>query len=172
MMESRGQSALPAKTGPFPAILKRAVDHAGAVIFAVLFLTLVVQVVLRFVFGAPAAWTEELGAIAFIWTIFWGTAFTVPLSYHAALDPLVPFLPRSARRVLYSLGLGALAFCFLLVLPGTADYVGFMTRERTPVLEWPTGYVYSVFLVSALAVVMRCIAGIARPTGEVRPPAR
>ena len=66
--------------------LKRWADLTGAGIFAVLFLALVVQVVRRFVFGAPSAWTEELATIAFVWVIFWGTAFTVPLSTHVAVD--------------------------------------------------------------------------------------
>ena len=58
--------------------LARWADRIGAGMFAVLFLSLVAQVVRRFLFGAPAAWTEELATIAFVWVIFWGTAFSVP----------------------------------------------------------------------------------------------
>lgn len=136
---------------------------AGAGIFAVLFLALVVQVVRRFAFGAPAAWTEELAAIAFVWVIFWGTAFTVPLSAHVAVDFVVPrFRPR-VRRALYALGLAMLAGCFLWALPGIADYVAFMGRESTPVLGLPFSIVYSVFLAAAVMIVARCAAAIARP---------
>ncbi len=123
----------------FAERLSRWADSVGAGIFAVLFLSLVVQVVQRFVFGAPAAWTEELAAIAFVWVIFWGTAFTVPLSAHVAVD------------------------CFLWALPGIADYLRFMMRERTPVLDWPYGAVYGVFLAAAVMVVLRCLAAIVRP---------
>jgi len=143
--------------------LKRSADLFGAAFFAVLFLALVVQVVRRFVFGAPAAWTEELAAIAFIWVIFWGAAFTLPLEAHAAVDLVLPRFAPSVQRVLYALGLAALALAFLWVLPGTADYLRFMLRERTPVLDWPLGIVYSVFLVFAVMVVLRCLAGIVRP---------
>lgn len=142
--------------------LKRWADLVGAGLFAVLFLALVVQVVRRFVFGAPAAWTEELAAIAFIWVIFWGAAFTLPLEAHAAVDIVVPRFGPVARRVLYALGLAALAIGFLWALPGTADYLSFMLRERTPVLGWPVGVVYSVFLAFAVMVIVRCLAGIVR----------
>jgi TRAP-type C4-dicarboxylate transport system permease small subunit len=138
-------------------------DFIGAGIFAVLFLSLVVQVLLRFVFGAPAAWTEELATIAFVWVIFWGTAFCVPLAAHVAVDFVVPRFAPPARRVLYALGLAVLALCFLWALPGTADYLRFMMRERTPVLELPFGLVYAIFLAAALMVVLRCVAAIARP---------
>ena len=142
--------------------LRRWADRIGAILFAVLFLALVVQVVGRFVFGAPAAWTEELAAIAFIWVIFWGAAFTLPLEGHAAVDIFVPRFAPSARRALYALGLAALALGFLWALPGTADYLAFMLRERTPVLGWPLGIVYSVFLAFAVMVIVRCLAGIVR----------
>ena len=143
--------------------LKRWADLIGAGIFAVLFLSLVVQVVRRFVFGAPAAWTEELASIAFVWMIFWGVAFTVPLHTHVAVDLVVPYLASHARRPLYALGLAVLGGCFLWAVPGTADYLHFMMRERTPVLDWPYGVVYSVFLAAAVMVVLRCFAAIVRP---------
>src|SRR5437773_189230 len=143
--------------------LKRWADLTGAGIFAVLFLALVMQVVRRFVFGAPAAWTEELATIAFVWVIFWGTAFAVPLSTHVAVDFVVPrFAPR-VQRTLYALGLAALGGCFLWALPGIADYLRFMMRERTPVLDLPYGVVNSAYLAAAVMVVLRCLAAIVRP---------
>jgi TRAP-type C4-dicarboxylate transport system permease small subunit len=143
--------------------LSRAADVIGAALFALLFLSLVVQVVRRFAFGSPAAWTEELATIAFVWVIFWGTAFSVPLAAQVAVDFVVPRFAPAARRVLYALGLAALGGCFLWSLPGIADYLHFMLRERTPVLELPFGIVYSVFLAAALMVPLRCLAAIFRP---------
>ena len=143
--------------------LKRASDLVGAALFATMFLSLVLQVILRFVLGKPAAWTEELATIAYVWVIFWGCAFCVPLAAHVAVDIVVPgFAPR-VRRVLYALGLAALGGLFLWALPGTADYLRFVMRERTPVLDLPFGIVYSVFLGAAAMVVLRCLAGIVRP---------
>jgi TRAP-type C4-dicarboxylate transport system permease small subunit len=163
MRSSRGQTTFSGKTWSVPGFLGRWADLTGAGIFAVLFLALVLQVLRRFVFGAPAAWTEELASIAFVWVIFWGTAFAVPLSVHVAVDFVVPrFAPR-VQRTLYALGLAALGGSFLWALPGIADYLRFMMRERTPVLDWPYGVVYSAFLAAAVMVVLRCLAAIVRP---------
>jgi TRAP-type C4-dicarboxylate transport system permease small subunit len=142
---------------------KGVLNLVGAWIFAVLFLALVVQVLRRFAFGAPAAWTEELAAVAFVWVIFWGTAFTVPLHAHVAVDFVVPRFGPRARRALHALGLALLAGCFLWALPGVADYVAFMGRESTPVLGLPFSIVYSVFLAAAVMIVVRCAASIVRP---------
>src|SRR5437762_9107092 len=116
--------------------LKRWADLTGAGIFAVLVLALVVQVVRRFVFGAPSAWTEELATIAFVWVIFWGTAFTVPLSAHVAVDFLVPRFAPSVRRVSYALGLAALGASFLWALPGIAQR-NERSEEHTSELQSP-----------------------------------
>ena len=159
---NRGQTTFSVKTWSVPGF-QRWADLIGAGVFAVLFLSLVVQVVRRFVLGAPAAWTEELAAIAFVWVIFWGTAFTVPLAAHVAVDFVVPRFAPAVRRALYALGLAVLGGCFLWAVPGTADYLHFMMRERTPVLDWPYGVVYSVFLAAAVMVVLRCFAAIVRP---------
>src|SRR6266516_2161952 len=141
MRSGRGQTTFSGKTWSVPGFLGRCADLTGAGIFAVLFLALVVQVVRRFVFGAPAAWTEE----------------------HAAVDFVMPRFAPSVRRVSYALGLAALGGSFLWALPGIADYLRFMMRERTPVLEWPYGFVYCVFLAAAVMVVLRCLAAIFRP---------
>ena len=145
------------------ARLQRWADLLGAALFAAMFLSLVFQVVLRFVFGKPAAWTEELATIAYVWVIFWGCAFSVPLAAHVAVDFIVPRFSPPVRRALYALGLTALAGLFLWALPGVADYLRFMLRERTPVLDLPFGIVYSVFLAAAVMVVLRCLAEIVRP---------
>jgi len=143
--------------------LSRLVNLIGAAIFAALFLALIAQVVRRFVFDAPAAWTEELATIAFVWVVFWGAAFMTPLSAHVAFDLLESrFAPR-VRRTLHALGLTVLTGCFLWALPGVADYVRFMLRERTPVMDLPFGAVYAVFAAFVAMVVLRALSEIILP---------
>jgi TRAP-type C4-dicarboxylate transport system permease small subunit len=151
------------RSSSLAARLTKAADLVGAALFATMFLSLVLQVLFRFALGAPRAWTEELATIAYVWVIFWGCAFSVPLAAHVAVDMLVAHFAPRTRRVLYALGLGALAALFLWALPGVADYLRFMLRERTPVLDLPFGIVYSVFLAAVVMVVLRCLAEIVRP---------
>src|SRR5262249_44972000 len=99
----------------------------------------------------------------YVWVIFWGCAFTVPLAAHVAVDLVGPAFAPRARRALYAAGLAALGGLFLWALPGIADYLRFMLRERTPVIDLPLGLVYSVFFAAALMVVLRCAAEIVRP---------
>jgi TRAP-type C4-dicarboxylate transport system permease small subunit len=151
------------RSNSLAARLGYAADLIGAALFAAMFLSLVLQVVFRFALGAPRAWTEELATIAYVWVIFWGCAFSVPLAAHVAVDFVVPRFAPPVRRALYALGLAALAGCFLWALPGIADYLRFMLRERTPVLDLPFALVYSVFLAAVVMIALRCLAEIVRP---------
>src|SRR6266581_4944233 len=105
-------------------------------------------------------WADLTGAGIFA-VLF--LALVVQLSAHVAVDFVVPRFAPPVRRASYAFGLAALGASFLWALPGIADYLRFMMRERTPVLEWPYGVVYSVFLAAAVMVVLRCLAAILRP---------
>lgn len=147
----------------FRALISRLTTAIEATIFAGLFGALIYQVVARFVFDRPAAWSEEIAAMLFLWTIFWGAAFTTPLSAHVAIELVdARFGPRT-RRVAEAVGLLLVGGCFAWALPGIVDYIGFMDREKTPVTGLPLSWVYAIFAAFAAAVVWRCAAAILRP---------
>ena len=142
-----------------------------AVIFAGLFIALISQVVARFVLGQPAAWTEEIAVVLFIWTIFWGAAFTTPLSAHVAIDLVEARFGPRIQRITQALGLLVVGLCFAWALPGIIDYVAFMNRETTPVTGLRFSWVFAVFVAFVVMVIFRCAWGILlRPSLPSNPP--
>lgn len=141
----------------------RAASAIEALLFAGLFGALLTQVAARFVFDRPAAWTEEIAAVLFVWTIFWGAAFTTPLSAHVAVDLLEARVGPRARRVTEAIGLAVVGACFAWALPGIVDYVTFMDRETTPVTGLRFSWVFAVIVAFAAMVVLRCAWGVLRP---------
>jgi TRAP-type C4-dicarboxylate transport system permease small subunit len=55
------------------------------------------QVVMRYVFGATPAWSEELAVLLFGWTVLGGLALGVHEGYHVRLTVLPEALPLRAR---------------------------------------------------------------------------
>lgn len=142
--------------------VNRLASGIEAAIFAGLFAALIYQVVARFLFDRPAAWSEEIAGLLFLWTIFWGAAFTTPLSAHVAIEVVdARFGPRT-RRIAEALGLLLVGGCFAWALPGIVDYVLFMDREKTPVTGLRMSWVYAIFAAFASAVVWRCAVGVLR----------
>lgn len=134
--------------------LKGAANAIGGALFLALFAVFVIQITARFVFNKPMAWTDEAAVILYVWVILWGAAAIVPEREHVVFDLLWNSVNRRTRQVMRicgSLMIGGLA---LAALPATWDYVRFMAREGTPVLDLPFMWVFLPFvlLMAALAV--------------------
>jgi TRAP-type C4-dicarboxylate transport system permease small subunit len=126
--------------------LVRIAELVSAAIFAVLFLVFVVQVGMRFLFGRPLAWSDELIVILYILMVFWSAATLLKEKDHVMLDLVYAALPPAGQRVFAIVGAGLVAGLLLVLLPQAWDYVRFMQRERTAVLDIPFSLVFAPFL--------------------------
>jgi TRAP-type C4-dicarboxylate transport system permease small subunit len=116
----------------------------------------VVQITARFGFNKPLAWTDEAAVILYIWVILWAAAFIVPEREHVMFDLVWNSVGRPLRklmRIAGSLLVGGLA---LASVPGTWDYVHFMAREGTPVLNLPFMWVFLPFVFLMASLTLRC----------------
>lgn len=132
--------------------LERAAQVVAAVLFGLLFVTFVVQVVARFVFGRPLAWSDELVVILNIAMVFWTAATLLKEREHVMFDLLYAALPPAGQRVLALVGALLVGGLMAYLLPHAFDYVRFMHREPTAVLELRFSWVYAPFLLFVLAV--------------------
>jgi TRAP-type C4-dicarboxylate transport system permease small subunit len=140
--------------------LKGAANVIGGGLFLTLFLVFVLQVIARFLFNKPMAWTDEAAVILYVWIILWGCAVIVPEREHVMFDLLWNNVGRRTRQVMKVVGnlmIGGLA---LAALPATWDYVHFMGREGTPVLNMPFSWVFLPFVFLMLALTARSAAGV------------
>ena len=147
---------------------KRAADAVGGLLFSALFIVFVVQIVARFFFDKPLAWTDEMAVVLYIWVILWAAAFMVPEREHVVFDLLYhaasPGL-RRAMRITGHLMIGGLA---AVALPASWDYIRFMAREGTPVLGLSFMWVFLPFALLLLALVARAVWQIALVVREHR----
>ena len=136
--------------------LKGAANAVGGALFLTLFVVFVVQITARFGFNKPLAWTDEAAVILYIWVILWAAAFIVPEREHVMFDLVWNSVGRPLRklmRIAGSLLVGGLARASL---PGTWDYVHFMAREGTPVLNLPFMWVFLPFVFLMVSLTLRC----------------
>lgn len=132
--------------------LRKVADFIGTASYAILFLTFIFQVILRFVFNKPLTWSDELIVILYVFSMFWAGAFLLKEKDHVMLDLIYEHLPAQGRRafsVAYSLIIGGL---FLYAVPESYSYISFMMREDTPVLGVPFGLVFAPFMLFLLSI--------------------
>lgn len=134
---------------------KKAANAIGGGLFLTLFIVFVIQVIARFGFNKPLAWTDEMAVILYVWIILWAAAFVVPEREHVVFDLVwnsVNQRTRQAMQILGNLMVGGLALC---AIPASWDYVHFMNREGTPVLGISFMWVFLPFVLLLVALVAR-----------------
>jgi TRAP-type C4-dicarboxylate transport system permease small subunit len=144
-------------------MLQRLRQGAGALavlLFVALFLVFVVQITARFGFGRPLPWTDELAVVLYVWVILWSAAFVVPEREHVMFDLVWNAAPRPLRRVMRIAGNAVVGGLCLWALPACWDYVRFMSREGTPVLNLPFSVVFAPFVALLAAIALRCAVNV------------
>jgi TRAP-type C4-dicarboxylate transport system permease small subunit len=134
--------------------LEQVAGAIAAAIFALLFVTFVVQVAARFLFDRPLAWSDELVVILYIAMVFWSAATLLKEREHVMFDLVYAALPPWGQRVMALVGVVLIAGLMGTLLPYAFDYVRFMHREPTAVLGVPFSWVFAPFLVFVFAVVL------------------
>ena len=140
--------------------LKAAANAIGGGLFLMLFVVFIIQITARFGFNKPLPWTDEAAVILYIWVILWSAAFVVPEREHVVFDLVWNSVHPRTRQVMTIVGnllVGGLA---LTGLPASWDYVQFMSRESTPVLDVALMWVYLPFVLLMFALVLRSIWAI------------
>jgi len=142
--------------------LVRAARWIGALMFVAIFAVFVAAVVMRYLVGQPIQWADEFVTIAAMWLIFWMSALAVRERDHVAVDIVFMAFPPKTRRALALVSAAFFGAVFAAALPSTVDYILFLWRQRTNILEWRLDFVFMCLPLFFAAVVVRSLAAIRR----------
>ena len=128
----------------------------------VMLLSILLQVVARYLFNAPPAWTEELGRYAMIWASMTGAA----MAYYRGADPvMLRFNTRGLPgRALVMQMVEAVAV-LTLAAPVFIYAPGFLARHShriTETLEWNSAVVVAIIPATFVIIVLHLSARCAR----------
>lgn len=135
--------------------LQHAANAVGGGLFLALFVVFIIQIAARFGFNQPLPWTDEAAVVLYIWVILWAAAVMVPEREHVVFDLVWNSVGRRTRQAMQIVGNGLIGGLALVGLPASWDYVHFMAREGTPVLDVPLMWVYLPFVLLMAALVVR-----------------
>jgi len=132
---------------------------AGSLVFAV-FVVVLMQVVMRYVFQRPNPWTEELSRFGFIWVSMLGAALAVELKSHFVFDQLVKMLGPKLGKLMR---IGSTAFVATLALGLVVvglQLVALAAGQRSPALDLPIGWIYASVPVAGTLMLLHIVAGL------------
>ena len=126
----------------------------------VIFATMSLQVIARYLFDKPYQWSEELSVFALIWMTFMSAAYVMAEGRHIAVDMLSTRVGQRGQLLIemgsYLLTAGT---CILLVVGG-ARFVWYVGKVGSPTLGLPKSLWYGSCLVGLLLITIHCIINL------------
>jgi C4-dicarboxylate transporter, DctQ subunit len=135
--------------------LHRRAEDVMAALLGVMFVAFLLQIVFRYFFSFPVGWTSELTVAAWLWLVLWGSAFVLTEKEEIRFDLVYSAVRPRTRRVMAFLTSIVLVTLYGMSLPATWSYVTFMKVERSSYLHIRLDWMYSIYLLFAVAVIVR-----------------
>jgi C4-dicarboxylate transporter DctQ subunit len=135
--------------------LARRAENVAVLMLAAMFGAFLIQIVFRYLLNLPIGWTHEISVILWLWLVLWGAAFVLTEREEIRFDLLHAAVSRPFRRIMGVLAALAVVVLYVTALPAMLDYVTFMKVERTAYMKIPFSWVYSIYIVFAVAAIAR-----------------
>jgi len=135
--------------------LRKRAENIAVAWLSLMFGTFIVQIFFRYVLNNPLGWSEEVIVTTWLWTVLWGAAFILGESEEIRFDIIYSNISENTRRVFTAITGIALIFFYGISLPASFNYVSFMKVERSAYLHVPINWMYSVYIIFALACIGR-----------------
>ena len=143
-----------AKAGPW---LRRRAENVIAALLGIMFVAFIAQIIARYFFNYPTGSMSELTVVTWLWLVLWGSAFVLREDEEIRFDLIYTSVGPRTRRVMGVVIAVALIVLYVAALPATWKYVSFMKVERTNYLHIRLDYLYSIYLIFAVAIIVRYV---------------
>ncbi|MEM7380026.1 MAG: TRAP transporter small permease [Bacteroidota bacterium] len=135
--------------------VNNALEKLLLIIISVMLLSVIWQVISRYLLGTPSTLTDEIASYALIWLGLYGAAYASGKELHLAID-LVPAKVVSKNPLVFSgiVSLAIITFALLVMVIGGMRlcYLTYLLGQRSAALEVPLAFVYSALPISGLLI--------------------
>ncbi len=137
--------------------LQRRADNVAVGLLTAIFLSFILQIVSRYIIRQPLGWTLEACLLAWLWLVFWATAFTLKEEDHVRFTILYDIARPKVKKLYLLITAACVIGAFAISLPATYDFVTFMKIEKTSLLKVRFDFVFSIYLIFAVAMISRYV---------------
>ena len=142
----------------FEKIVVRALRTLSILMFVVMIAVVFAQVILRYFFGMPLAWSDELSRLLLVWVSFMGvTLVHYSDAGHPAVTFLVDKLPNAPREVVDAVLNVLLIVGFAAIFKASLEYTVTNHRFVSAVLHYPNSVKYAVVPLSMALMVIKSL---------------
>lgn len=119
------------------------------------------QVVTRYLFNKPSAWTEEILTYGFVWMAMLASAYVFGSREHMRLTFVIDkFDDKKRRKYEILTEIFTILFSLLVFVYGGIKICMLTSKQITPALQWSTGMLYSVIPICGVIIVLLSVINI------------
>lgn len=148
------------------------IENILAAIGTIAGLTLIfINVVMRYVFHHPLAWTDEISVVILSWAIIIGFSIDLGERSHICMDVIYDAVKSPAlRRAMdwFAVLIGLLYSVFITFYGGQAVALQVTTGRVYPITEFPRWVAYLIIVLAGIAMVGRYLIMLAQLLGKNR----
>ena len=130
-------------------------DAIPAILLAAMFMSIILQVMMRYVMNRPVGWTVEVCVIAWLWILLWGQSVSAREEDEIRFDILYGSVSPNLRRWFRMIFSVFLVGVYAWSLPALWDFVTFMKIQKTSYLDIRFNWVYSIALIFSIVSILR-----------------
>lgn len=135
--------------------LRQRAENILCLMLLMMFVVFMLQIIFRYALNMSIGWTHEVSVALWIWIVLFGSAFVVREVDEIRFDLIWGGASDKNRRIMQVICAAALIFLFGISLPAVIDYVTFMKVESTAYLKIRFDYLYSIYVIFAIAMIIR-----------------
>ncbi|MEO5738831.1 MAG: TRAP transporter small permease subunit [Variovorax sp.] len=135
--------------------LGRRANDVAVALMALMFVSFLLQIGFRYLLNQPLGWTDEVTVLCWVWSVLWCAAFVLSDQDEIRFDIVYGLVSPGTKRAFTAASSIAIVALFLVSLPATWEYVAFMKREHTAYLHMRFDILYSIYVIFALAIIIR-----------------
>lgn len=138
----------------------KGVDIFTGILTGAMVLFVFLNVVLRMVFNSGLTWSEELARYLFVAVTYIGAISAMRANAHMTVDMLISKVKPPLQMLFYLVSQGLIAVLMLILVHGSYKMVLQNTAARTAALGIPYALLYSLGILTGVAICVLAIANI------------
>lgn len=135
--------------------LRRRTEDVSVLLIGTMFVCFLLQICFRYVLNRPLGWSEEVTVLCWLWVVLWCAGLVLSDAEEIRFDIVYGLVSAKTRRGFTAIAGIALILLLAISLPATWRYVAFMKREHSAYLHMRFDFLYSIYLIFALACIVK-----------------
>lgn len=140
--------------------------------FAVMLITMAIQVISRYALGIAVPWTDEVSRYLFLAEIFLGSILALRYGEHIRISVVTDLLPPAARNVAASIADIVCIVVLLLLVIGAWNMMGRTSGILASTFRMSFSYIYFLQCFAALCMIVLLLGNLYRRLTGSRPSTR